>query len=166
MKRYVFLLSLISAFTLFQTPETSVPIKDLRDAPATVVVSNRSLQLSSYAWRDFAPSSSNTNGNPLMVTVKLTSADKEALPNGVRMERVWVLFGEQVWEVSNLRGAGHDRDKDRWINCSNIPECQATVREGPQWGPEVFVDVVVRLKDSEGKEHLLRAPKQKVIGTV
>ncbi|HKR21953.1 MAG TPA: hypothetical protein VJS17_05120 [Pyrinomonadaceae bacterium] len=162
MKRYLFLLSLI--FTLFQTPETSVPIKDLRDAPETVVVGNKSLKLFAYAWRDFAPSST-SHGSPLMVAVKLTSADKEALPN-VRMERVWVVFGEQVWEVSNLRGPGQDRDKDTWINCSKIPECQVTVRDGPQWGPEVFVDVIVRLKDSEGKEHLLRAPKQKVIGTV
>lgn len=104
------------------------------------------------------------NGSPLMVAVKITSADKQALPSGIRMERVWVLYGEESWEVSDLRGRkpGQDGDNEGWIRCSTLPVCEVTVRDGPKWGPGVDVDVVVRLSDSEGRTYLLQAPNQKI----
>jgi hypothetical protein len=40
--------------------------------------------------------------------------------------------------------------------------CEFTVRDGPKWGPFVFVDVVAQLTDKEGRHHLLQAPKQYV----
>lgn len=143
----------------------SVPIKDLRNAPAMVVVDNRSLHLSTYPWRDFMPGAWGPDGSPLMVVVKVAGADKQPLPSGVRMDRVWVLYGEQSWEVSDLRGrkAGQDRDTDSWINCSDSSVCEITVRGGPKWGPGVYVDVVVRLTDSKGQHYFVQAPNQYVI---
>lgn len=145
--------------------DLSVSIKDLRNAPTVVVLDNRSLYLSVYPWRDFAPGATGPDGTPMMVGLKVTSADKQPLPSGIRMDRAWVLFGEQSWEVSNLRGrkAGQDHDKDSWINCSDSPTCEVTIRDGPKWGPGVFVDVVVRLTDSEGQHHFLQAQKQRVM---
>jgi hypothetical protein len=146
--------------------DLSVPIKDLRNAPTMVVVDNRSLHLSTYPWRDFNPGPGwGPDGSPMMVALKVTSADKQPLPSGVRMDRAWVLFGEQSWEVSDLRGriAGQDHDKDLWINCPVSPVCEVTVRGGPKWGPGVYVDVVVRLTDREGREHFLQAPNQYVL---
>ena len=82
----------------------SVSIKDLRNAPTEVVLDGRSLSLSAYPWRDFMPTTfPNPNGSPMMVVVKVATADKKPFPSGVRMDRVWVLFGEQVWETSKLR---------------------------------------------------------------
>jgi len=148
--------------------DLSVSLKDLRNAPAVVMLNNRALHLSAYPWRDFAPGGLNANGSPLMVALKLTSEDKQPLPSGIRLERAWVLWGEQVWEVSNLRGgkAGQSEDNETWIKCSNSPVCEITVRGGPKWGPGVYVDAVVRFTDSEGKQYLLQASQQYVVHTV
>jgi hypothetical protein len=171
---FTLLLPLIPAAFLFvqcpaqvgQSKENlSISIKDLRNAPTEVVLDGRSLSLSAYAWRDFMPGTLNApDGSPMMVGLKIATADKKPFPNGVRMDRVWVLFGEQVWETSKLRDQvkSPPDNKDLWVNCSESPVCQVTAREGPKWGPGVFVDVVVRLTDSVGQHHFLQAPKQYV----
>jgi hypothetical protein len=83
------------------------------------------------------------------------------------MERAWVLFGEQIWEVPDFRFRGRrlSDNKEMWINCSVSSGCEITFSEGPKWGPGVFVDVVVRLIDKEGKHHLIQAQKQYINAT-
>ena len=145
-----------------QTKEYSVSIKDLRAAPTMILLDNRSFSVSAFPWRDFMPGSWGPVGSPLMVGLKIASADKKPLPSGIRLDRAWILFGEEIWEVSDLRGRRQDHGEDSWINCSDIPACEVTVRNGPKWGPGVFVDVVVQLTDREGQRHFLQAPSQLV----
>jgi hypothetical protein len=149
---------------LMDPQKESVSIKDLRNAPTMVVLDNKSLYLSAYPWRDFMPKTGPPapDGSPLMVGLKVASADKKPIPSGLLMDRAWVLFGDELWEASDIRGRipAQPHPIDSWINCSDLPVCETTVREGPKWGPGVFVDVVVRLTDSEGKHYFLQAPKQ------
>ena len=165
-----------AAFLFMQLPaqvgqskeKLSVSINDLRNAPTEVVLNGRSLSLSAYPWRDFMPSFLPApNGSPMMVVLKVATSDKKPFPSGVRMERAWVLFGEQMWQTSEFRAQvkGTPHNKDSWINCSDSPVCEATAREGPKWGPGVFVDVVVQLTDKEGRHYLLQVPKQCVKAT-
>jgi hypothetical protein len=163
------LLPLISAALLFvqlpaqlgQSKET-LSIDDLRNAPTEVVLDGRSLSLSAYPWRDFMPGAwPGPDGSPMMVVLKVATFDKKPFPSGVRMDQAWVLFGEQMWQTSEFRAqAKGTPNKDSWMYCSDSPVCEATAREGPKWGPEVLVDVVVRLTDKEGRHYLLRVPKQ------
>ena len=159
---------ILAAFPFKQLPaqtgqskeNLSVSIKDLRNAATKIVLDGRPLSLSAYPWRDFMPSTLPApDGSPMMVVLKVATADKKPFPSGVRMDRAWVLSGEQVWETSEFRHAKNP-GKDSWINCSDSPVCEATAREGPKWGPGVFVDVVVRLTDKEGRHHLLQVRKQ------
>ncbi len=113
-----------------------VSIKDLRNAPAEIVLNGKSLSLSTYVWRDFMPGTFwGSDGSPLIVTLKVATSDKQAFPSGVRMDRAWVLFGEEIWEASDfsaqVKTPSHNRDG--WINCSDSPVCEATAREGPKW---------------------------------
>lgn len=97
----------------------------------------------------------------MIAVLKVVTSDKKPFPSGVRMDRGWVLFGEQMWEAAEFRDQVKGlRHKDSWINCPDSPVCEAVARDGPKWGPGVFVDVVVRLTDKEGRHHLLQAPKQ------
>jgi len=155
------MLALMPALLGQTKPDSSVPIKDLRNAPATVVIDNRSLHLSAYPWRDFMPGN---GGSPLMVAVKIASDDKQPLPSGIRMDRVWVLYGEQSWDVA-VRGRIPGQDQDMLIKCPNSPVCEISVRGGPMWEPGVYVDVVLRFIDSAGKEYFLQAPNQRVKAT-
>jgi hypothetical protein len=172
---FTLLLALIPAAFSFQhfpalvgqsKENSSVSINDLRNAATEVVLDGRSLSLSAYLWRDFNPSSP-PDGTPMIAVLKVATFDKKPFPSGVRMDRAWVLFGEQVWETSEFRDQvkSPPYDKDSWINCSDSPVCEATARNGPKWGPGVFVDVVVRLTDKEGRHHLLQVPKQCVKGS-
>jgi len=146
----------------------SVSVNDLRNAPTEVLLDGSSLSLSAYPWRDFMPGIwSGPDGSPMMVGFKVATSDKKPLPSGVRADGAWVLFGEQIWEISDLRRnvariPDNKDSSEKWINCPASPVCKFTVRDGPKWGPGVFVDVVVRLTDKEGGQHLLRAPKQYV----
>jgi hypothetical protein len=153
------------AFTGQTKENSSVSIKDLRDAPTIVVLNHESLSLWTYPWRDFMPGpTQGADGSPLMVVLRLANADKKPIPTGVRMDRAWVLFGDEVWEASSLRQRmfGQAPPKEGWINCSDLSVCETTIRGGPKWGPRVSVDVVVLLTDRDGNHHFLRAPKQNV----
>lgn len=170
------LLALMSVAFLFKEipaqmsqAQESVPVsvKELRNAPTEIVLDGKSLSLSAYLWRDFSPGAWSYNGSPLMASLKVATSNKKAFPGGVRMERAWVLFGEQIWEVPDFRFRGRrlSDNKEMWINCSVSSGCEITFSEGPQWGPGVFVDVVARLIDKEGKHHLIQAQKQHIIAT-
>jgi len=143
-----------------------VSINELRSAPAEIVLDGKSLSLSAFLWRDFSPGAWGYN-RPLMASLKVTTSDKKAFPSGVRMERAWILFGEQIWEVPDFRFRGRrlSDNKEMWIMCSVSSGCEISTSEGPQWGPGVFVDVVVRLIDKEGKHHLIQVKKQHIIAT-
>jgi hypothetical protein len=157
-----FLSSEIPAQTGQPKEHSQASIKDLRNAPTEIVLNGKSVSLSTFPWRDFMPStSSGADGSPLMVVLKVATSDKQAFPSGVRMDRAWVLFGEQIWEASDFRSqVKPSQEDDGWIICSVAPVCEATIRRGPKWGPGVLVDVVVRLIDKEGQQHLIQAPKQ------
>lgn len=145
-----------------------VSVKDLRNAPTEIVLDGKSLSLSTYLWRDFNPGPGcGPDGSPLMVGLKIATSDKQAFPSGVRLDRAWVLFGEQIWEASDFRSQvkSPSLNKDGWINCSASPVCEATAREGPKWGPGVLVDVVVRIIDKEGQHHLIQATGQDINAT-
>src|SRR5678815_1216011 len=100
------------AFTLTQGPaqvvqsneQPPLSIKELRNVPTEIVVDSRSFSLTSYPWRDFMPTNLPApNGSPLMVVLKIATTDKKPLPGEVRLERAWVLFGEEMWEASDFR---------------------------------------------------------------
>ena len=155
----------LRAFVVQTKQSPPVSVKDLRKAPTQVVLDNKTLQMSAYPWRDFMPGAWGPDGSPLMVVLKVTSTERQPLPKGLRLDHAWVLFGEESWEVSDLRGrlGPRNEDQDLWINCSASPACQVTLRNGPKWGPRVRVDVVVHLTDSAGKEYFLQAPNQYVV---
>ena len=107
------------------------------------------------------------DGKPMIAVFKVATSDKESFPNGIRLDRAWVLFGEQTWETSNFRDkmdapANDKQSTEKWINCADTSVCEAVARGGPKWGPGVFVDVVVRLTNREGRHYLLQARKQYV----
>ncbi|HEY8185890.1 MAG TPA: hypothetical protein VIF64_07460 [Pyrinomonadaceae bacterium] len=145
-----------------------VSINDLRNAPTEIVMDGRSLSLSAYLWRDFMPSSP-PDGKPMIAVFKVATSDKKPFPSGVRTDWAWVLFGEQMWEASELKeqleGPYCQDSSGKGIKCPDSPVLISIARDGPKWGPGVFVDVVVRLTDKEGRHYLLRGPKQYVLRT-
>ena len=128
------------------------PAPELRATPVRVTVDGTALLLESYLWRDFQPSSP-PDGKPLIAVLRIKSADGSEVPQGVRADAVWVVFGDDVW------AAPIAEERPRGAPAEGF---EVVARDGPKWGPGVTVDVVVRLRDAAGRTVLLRAPDQPI----
>jgi len=134
----------------YVAPPPDIPLVVLRAAPDTLVVNGRRLSLSAYLWRDFMPISP-PDGKPLMAVLTISAADSATIPSSLVCDAVWVIYQHEIWKA--------------WLE---IPppggvkpnQISRTARDGPRWGPNVYVDVIVRVIDASGASRLLRAPHQ------
>lgn len=128
----------------------SVPVDDLLNAPTMIQVSARTCTLSTGLWRDVAPLGP-PDGSPLYAVLYLTFQDTMAVPSGVDVDRVWVIKSQSdVWE------SGVTLDSDQ-----PFPnELRKDAKNGPKWGPDIYVDVVVHVRDAGHGQYLLRATHQ------
>ena len=134
---------LVPAFLLLcvaygcQTAPTDPELDGLRATPTSAIISGQPFALQVDLWRDFMPVAP-PDGQPLAVVVRLPDQ-----MGTVSVERIWVIFGDQLWSADTEQVPG-TRD---WV-----------ARGGPKWGPGVGVDVVARLREAGGREVLIRAP--------
>jgi hypothetical protein len=105
-------------------------------------------------WRDFMPISP-SDGKPLAGVLRIQTQDGSNIPADVAADTAWVLRGSDAWgtpvTAPGERSAG--------------PVYEVSFADGPKWGPNDTVDVVVRLRDAAGKVALLRAPQQPIGAT-
>ena len=109
------------------------------------------LTLEAYVWRDFQPISPR-DGRPMVAVLHVKTTDGRPFPAGVTADQVTVVYGELVWTAPA-----------RVEHPSWLPHMMEVVaRDGPKWGPGVNVNVVVRLRDAQGREHWLGAANQPI----
>ena len=124
----------------------------LRSAPESVTIEGRELALRTYMWRDFMPISP-PGGHPLIAVFWIYSVDSTALPTGLTADAAWVVNGDRVWDTF-FESEGTPQPKPY--------ELERIARDGPNWGPHIEVDAVVRIRESDGTTHLLRAASQSI----
>ncbi|MGA2784859.1 MAG: hypothetical protein ABSF09_09210 [Candidatus Bathyarchaeia archaeon] len=129
-----------------------IPINQLLASPDTIRIGTRQLYLSTYMWRDFQPISP-PDGKPLIAIIYVTGIDTAQLPGSISTDAVWIVYNNQVWKS--------------WYSNESIPPDELRpnrivkiARNGPTWGPNVYVDVIVRVHDVNGATLMLRAPNQ------
>ena len=129
-----------------------IPIQTLLTTPDTIVVENRKMYLSTFLWRDFQPVSPK-DGKPLIALVYVTGVDTMQLPITISADAVWIVYNNQAWKS--------------WLVNQDIPpadvkqNCLVKIaRDGPKWGPYIYVDVIVRVRNGDGSSQLLRASEQ------
>lgn len=124
--------------TPLEVPLASLPeSEELLVAPPEALVAGVRLTMRVDAARNIMPGS---HAVGLMVRATLVSSGTP-IPDGVALDRVYVLHGERVW-VSELDTADHPPTS----------QLEATARNGPMWGTESLVDVAVRLRVPEGSD--------------
>ena len=129
-----------------------IPINQLLNSPDTVIVQGRKLFLSTYMWRSFMPISP-PDGYPLDAIVYVTGTDTGKLPAAISTDAIWIVNGQQVWR-SNLSDQPGPADK---LPTNRVVK---VAFDGPKWGPQIFVTVVVRVTDGRRGTVLLRADHQ------
>jgi len=125
----------------------NIPIAELQNAFDTISVEGRLLYLSTNIWRDFMPFSP-PDGKPLVAIAFISATDTALFPSTVFADAIWIIYGQEVWSA--------------WLAPEPYPplrpnRIERVARNGPKWGPHVYVDVIVRVFDGHGSAYLLRA---------
>ena len=140
--------------TDFITPGISV--EDLLQVPETLSIDGREFILESYLWRDFMPISP-PDGKPLIAIIWIVASDSLALPAQLDADRIYVVLGNDMWESEVTAPEGPDSGSEAY-------KLERIARDGPKWGPDVFVDVIVRVV-ADNEIHYLRASDQMIFRT-
>ncbi len=130
----------------------SIPAESLLRAPEDVEIDGRVFVLETYLWRDFMPISP-PDGKPLIASVQVTALDMMGFPPSVTSDRIWIVKEVETWE------AGFS-DEERPQRPDGRHQLELIARHGPKLETGIEVDVVVRLKDGDDNEYLLRASQQ------
>jgi len=135
----------------------SPDLDDLTAAPEAIVIGSRAYTLETYLYRDFMPISP-PDGRPLTSIIRVIAEDRKPFPANLDADRVWVIQGGDIWEAE-LPAATSPGDPARQHQLEKVAQ------NGPKWGPGIYVDVVVRVVESGGNDHLLRASNQYIART-
>ena len=136
------------------TVPSDVSRAQVASAPTRIVSDGVELTLTAFLTRDFMPISP-PDGKPLGGVLRIKTENGTPVPAGIVVTASWILFNSETWSAS----------VEQRLRADTAPNYEVIVRDGPKWGPDVVVDVVVRVRDSAGAESLLRAPNQLIIGT-
>jgi hypothetical protein len=133
----------------------------LRAVPMRVSVSSTTLRISVYLWRDFQPRvslrrdfqpASPPDGQPLIAVVRVRTVAEALLPE-ISAGRIAVIRRGQAWIAPMVEENPYSRGDSR---------LEVVARNGPRWGPGILVDVILELRDSSGKAHLIRVPDEEI----
>jgi hypothetical protein len=134
----------------------------LRGAGETVTLSSgQVLVLTPYLWWDFQPVSP-VDGKPLLASFRVRTADDTPLPEGVTIDAAWVIYGNEVWSSQPALEYAPP------AGSSGSSGFEVMSRNGPKWGPNVAVDVIVQVRDTSASTntnnaaHLIRAANQNI----
>lgn len=150
------LLSFLIAFILIRCSNPvsgppDIPIKVLLSSPDTLKIESQPIVLRTYLWRDFMPISP-PDGKPLIALIYIETPDSSNLPSSISSDAVYIVNNNQVWKTFF---SSEDRPPDE-LKPYRITKI---ARDGPKWGPNVYVDVVVRILHGN-KKYLLKAGRQ------
>lgn len=147
---FLFALSFVHCSEHVSAPP-DIPIDKLSSAADSLTIDDQTIVLSTYLWRDFQPISP-PDGKPLSALIYIDNTDTTSLPSAIGADAVYIVNRNYVWKsfFSNEVIPPADRDKYRLIKIA---------RNGPRWGPNIKVDVVVRVTHGE-RSYLLKAEGQ------
>ncbi len=141
---------LIPSCKLFESSGPS--IQDLLAAPEQIEIDGREYILETYLWRDFMPPTP-PDGRPLIALIWVTAIDSLPFPPSIDANRLYIVNDELLWETAFS-------SEDRPDNPNREHQLEKIAREGPKWGPNIQVEVIVSVVDGENNIYLLRASDQ------
>jgi len=141
-KIYLIIIILISALLV------SCNADELKSSPTNIDINGSYLTLDAYVWRDFMPPTE-TDGDPMRSTVTLNLISGPEILSQVHLVRQYVIYGNEVWAADIF---------DLEIGTSTL---QGTSANGPKWGPDVTVDVVLEFT-YDGKTYKILSPNQNI----
>jgi len=106
-------------------------------ASEEVNVGGITYSLETYMYRDFMPISP-PDGRPLIVIIWVHALGVNDFPLSTIIERLWLIDGSNI--ISTLPTEKYSVDGNT---------LRMAFLNGPKWGPDIFVDVIVKLIDMD-----------------
>jgi uncharacterized protein (DUF2225 family) len=152
MKRIAILLSLgVLLAVSCEKKEQEIDEKQIlqikEKAVETLIIGSNSFKLDAYLWRDFMPESP-PNGKPMISINWLVSTDLVKIPENISMVKQYVFYEDEFWVA----------DYENEAPTPSLPEykLERISRNGPKWGPKIYVDVISQIYDSKtNKTHYI-----------
>jgi hypothetical protein len=152
-KKFVAILFCILIFSC-NSPFNPTNIDELLSFPEQIEINGRIYTLESFLWRDFMPGpDAYPDGRPLIALIWVTAVDLLQFPSNLDANRLWIINGQEVWETE-FSYEERPQDPNRKHQKEKI------ARDGPKWGPDIYVDVVVKIIDSNNRVYFLKASNQ------
>ena len=152
------LIYVISGCSIFDSEDETqdgpgeLPLSTLEAASDTLTIEDKNLILRTYMWRDFQPISL-ADGQPLIAVFWIITTDSTDLPEGIQADAAWIIYEDKIWDTYFTGEEPPPSEKQPY-------QLYKVARDGPKFGPEVYVVAVVRLIDGSGVSYLLKAENQ------
>ena len=125
----------------------------LLSVPEEIVIDGRKYVLETYLYRDFMPECP-PDGESLFGYGCITAVDSQIPSDNITENQVWIIKGNDIWQSDF-------REIWRYPNSYYPNQIIGLFINGPKWGPDITVDVVLRVIDTtKNQEYLLRASNQ------
>jgi hypothetical protein len=103
----------------------------------TIMISTHRYILDAYLWRDFMPISP-PDGQPLSSINWLIDIDTLDIPLNIDLKEQYVIYNDSIWIA----------DYEDEIHTTPSYKIEKISRNGPKWGPKIYVDIVSKIHDS------------------
>jgi hypothetical protein len=107
-------------------------------AVGIITIDSHDYFIDAYLWRDFMPISP-PNGKTLISINWLIRADSSAIPDNIELKQQYVVYGDSLW-IADYENETHQTPEYKQEKIS---------RNGPKWGPFVYVDVIAKITDTK-----------------
>ena len=106
----------------------------------TLIIGSNSFVLDAFLWRDFMPISPK-DGKPMIAINWLISTGSVKIPDNISMVKQYVIYKNEIWEA----------DYENEDPAPSLPEykMERISRNGPKWGPNIYVDVISKIHNSK-----------------
>jgi hypothetical protein len=136
-----------TAGTTKNAAKPSSDAKKLTEAAATITVDGKELTLRVEGINNRMPGIGPRTSTGIYFIIRLTTTDRSPVPKGITFDTVYGIQREKKWETRKFDGPR-----------GGVPSTvEIVARNAPTWTASSKIDVIVRLRDSAKKEHLIRA---------
>lgn len=109
-------------------------------AVETLSIGSNSFALEAYLWRDFQPMSPE-DGKPMISINWIICTKSNKIPDNISMVKQFVIYENEIWEANYEDEAP----------APSLPafKIEGISRNGPKWGPGIYVDIISQIHDSK-----------------
>ncbi|MDA9898308.1 hypothetical protein N9D69_01915 [Flavobacteriales bacterium] len=104
----------------------------------TLIIESNKLVLDAYLWRDFMPISP-PDGKTMISINWLRDIDSTEILDNIGLIEQYVIYNDSIW-IAEYENETSTTQPDYKIKKRS--------REGPKWGPNICVDVISKICDS------------------